>query len=326
MTITRYRTTLMGCLLTGALLGGALTPPSAAQTLPTVVLRDPAMARGALKEVNAALQGAIRSGRRDDLKKALSRTAEVTEALNALGYTGLQNEVSVTLGLYHDAIATLLRVLTASCEKGNLPDGLTGADVLRSLNPATLKAIGTARIDALRARLPACLALTLEIDSGIKASHMKYFVHVEVVIPLDYDLQGGFYHGRGEIKILTQKATPDGPCTGTFDNAPADFIVSRLDLTTSGETRLDKVVLQSYQVGQLRDSGRLVCPSPAPAIAIRQMNWTTLFQGARMKRDLNALDWRFGYPANVVASTRIDGTFDQYFSEATDILLRRTGR
>ncbi|THF68169.1 hypothetical protein E7T06_17705 [Deinococcus sp. Arct2-2] len=321
MTTSRIRIGLVCALLTAA-----PTLPASAQTLPPVVIRSPAMARGALQEVNVALQGAIRSGRRDELKKALQRTADVTGTLNELGYTGLQKEVGVTLGLYHDAIAALLRALTASCEKGNLPDGLTGADILRSLGPATVKGVGTQRINDIQARLPKCLALTLQIDSGIKASAMNYVVHVEVVVPLDYDLQGGFYRGKGQITVLSQQATPEGPCQGKFDNDPADFIVNRLDVQTINETRLEKIVLKAYQVGQLKDTGVLVCPAPAPAIPIRQMNWTTLFQGARMKRDLSALDWRFGFPANIVASTRIDGPFAEYLSEATDILLRRTPR
>ncbi|ULH18317.1 hypothetical protein MF271_22930 (plasmid) [Deinococcus sp. KNUC1210] len=313
--------------LSGLLLLGSLPSITLAQTLPPIVIRDKSMVHGALNEVDAALTAALQKGTRDALAQAIGQFNEVISALADLDYTGLQAELKVTRKLYHDALGKLLNVLTSSCERGDLPDGMSAADLLRVIDPATAKGIGAARMQDIDRRLPACLELTLRIDSGIGESNLKYFVHVEVVVPLQYDLKGGYYRGKGQVTVLDQHATPPNACLARFNNRPADFTVNRLDLKRQDDTHLGEVTLSDYVVGQLDNGATVQCAAPSPPIPVRSLNWTTLFQMARFEQgNMQVKDWRMAYPQNVVASKQYSGPFGQYFSEATDLILQRSSK
>lgn len=321
-----FRTTVHFGLI-AALITGSFAVPSRAQTLPPVVIRDQQMAQSALKEVNAALQNALRKGQREPLLAAIAKFQEVIGALADLGYTGLSKDVQVTRGLYYQALGTLTTVLVTSCENGQLADGLSGADLIRALDPATANGIGAQRVKKLREQLSDCLKLTLEIDSSMKQQGpMNYWVHVGVKVPLNYNWGSGYYTGEGTVSVLAHSATPP-KCRAELDNRKASFTVQRLVLNRSDDTHLSNVSLDDYVIWQKDVTSALICPAPAGRLGMPWMNWGFLFNMARDTTTGRPVSgWRLGEPQSVLASKDIEQTFGEAFKEGTLLILRHTGR
>jgi len=321
-----FRTTAHFGLITALLMGSLASPPQA-QTVAPLVIRDPQMARSALKEVNTALQNAIRKGQRGPLLAAIAKFQEVIGALADLGYTDLSKDVQVTRGLYYQALGTLTTVLVTSCENGQVVDGLSGADLMRAIDPATANGIGAQRVKALRERLSDCLKLTLEIDSSMKQEGpMNYWLHVEVKVPLTYNLAGGYYTGEGTVSVLKHSATPP-QCQVELDNRKANFTVQHLVLNRSDDTHLSDVSLDDYVIWQQNVTSAMICPAPAGRLGMPWMNWGFLFNMARDTTTGKPISgWRLGGPQPILASKDIEQVFGKAFKEGTLLTLRHTGR
>jgi hypothetical protein len=320
-----FRTTVRYSLMAALLMGSSIAPIRA-QTVPPVMIRDQQMAKSALKEVNAGLQSAVRKGQREPLLAAIAKFQEVMGALAALEYTGLSKDLQVTRGLYHQALGTLTTVLVTSCENGQVVDGLSGADILRAIDSAAVSGIGTQRVKELRERLSDCLRLTLEIDSSMKQEGpMNYWLHVEVKVPLTYNLAGGYYTGEGTVTVLKYSATPP-KCQVDHDNRKAYFAVRHLVLNRIDDTHLGDVLLDDYLVWQKDVTSALICPAPAGRLGMPWMNWGFLFKMARDTTTGTSISgWQFDGSQATLASKNIEQVFGEAFKEGTLLILRQTG-
>ncbi|WP_412027440.1 hypothetical protein [Deinococcus yunweiensis] len=299
-------------------------PWAAAQGIPPAVLHQNDMARGALKEVNSALKAAISSGSRDRLLAAIEKYNTVIADLADLEYQGLGEEVKVSRDLSYRAMASLLEVMTRSCEAGSLGDGMKAGELVRALdrNAITSQGVGVAHIARIRDRLPDCLALELQIDSSMTFIEANYRAHFEVKVPLKYNLGTGLYSGTGMVQRVHQSLEKSG-CTATYTFRPTPFRVNRLELRLNGALGVKDVVLDDYDPGTTGETMTLLCP-PAPPMPIAYMNWGTTFSTARRKSGNLSIDtWRIGFPAvkGVIASKSLSQ--DIVLREATDMLLVR---
>ncbi|MFC4455388.1 hypothetical protein [Deinococcus sonorensis] len=294
-----------------------------AQGVPPIVIRDQKMAQGALREVDQQLSAAVKRRSRDALLQAITHFQQTIDALATLEYQGLQDEVKKSRALYQQALGTLLEVMTVSCEHGSIADGLAAGDLLRALDVQAQQALGSRTVDALRVRVPACLKLELKIDSKITQSELKYVVHVDVRVPLTYNLNTGDYSGRGTVSNVEQALAPDGGCDHDLPFTPTSFTVQHLALQRSGDFVLSDVLLDRYDPAGGTELMKVTCPD-SPQLTVPMMNWGLAFSTVRhLTGGLVVSGWRMGQPAGLVASKVIEQPVSQTFVEATDMVLVR---
>lgn len=285
---------------------------------------DPAVVRGAIKEVAAKLNAAMKSGSTEALLQASGEAQDMLDNLQQLGQAGkYKKELAPLQAAYLKGLGQVLNFGTSSCEKGNLTDGFLTARLMRALIPDWKSKLGG--YASYEKRLATCLSLILKIDSMIATGpEVQYTTHVDVKVKLAYNVGQDWYSGTGKINKVTQKFVTQSGCQTSFQFTPANFTVSRLVLTLDQEDAVKDASLDQYTPQPTFESATVKCPK-SPPMTVSFMYWGQAYMLVHQgNQNVSVEDWQVGTPPTLLRK-QVDQKFTVggrlTFSESTLYIL-----